>query len=170
MRFYIFLFLVSCGMEPVISPILPEHNKFSTETAELKSYVSMFERDSVIYGEGVIIKDLVVRFGDVGAPRNGSVTLAKCYRTTDKAPEVVVGIKQWRNLSNTGKMLLVYHELGHCVLNRLHINREDTISIMNPTLMPEKVYKENKEESLRELFDPSNQNDWLLLTFSEEIH
>ena len=46
---------------------------------------------------------------------NGSVSLLRSY---------------WDDADDTQRHLLVYHELGHCVLNRQH--REDTFKVIGP--------------------------------------
>lgn len=61
----------------------------------------------------------------------------------------------WRKTDRWQREQLVFHELGHCVLNRNHDNK--TVmgiqkSVMNHAVLPKDMYLLHREYYLRELF------------------
>lgn len=77
--------------------------------------------------------------------------------------------KFWDESSETVKEILIFHELGHCVLDRDHLSdvmftKDKKLiftSIMNPYIINEADYNENKAYYLIELFsnnDNLNEN------------
>lgn len=73
----------------------------------------------------------------------------------------------WKESSNATREILLFHELGHCELNRDHEdefvtliidNREVFMSktIMNSYIIDEKKYRENREYYIKELFNKIN--------------
>ena len=115
----------------------------------LQSYVDAFSKA----GKVVVTVDVV--FGDV--PPN---MVAKCH-IEDSTRVVVVG-PQFQELSEPKRELVIFHELGHCVLNRTHTSATtfygDTpgpASIMFPSLFSdsqEQVYVNNRQSFINELF------------------
>lgn len=66
-------------------------------------------------------------------------------------------IDQWLfSLNSTVIEEVVFHELGHCVLFRLHIeemvNKDMPMSLMYPIVIPEEIYKINRGYYMIELF------------------
>jgi hypothetical protein len=56
-----------------------------------------------------------------------------CYHSpSTNSDRILIDVKYWAMYDDTAKELLVYHELGHCVLKRRHV--EDHDSIMRPIL------------------------------------
>jgi hypothetical protein len=54
------------------------------------------------------------------------------------------------------KEQLLFHELGHCVLNRKHCDlvvNLDPISLMHPKMLKSEYYKNNRDELIEELFN-----------------
>ncbi len=79
-------------------------------------YVNAFVIDGEKVGHTVFITDLTVEISDdIPSTLNG-----RCYRDTNKTPRVVLRRSQWDFLSEFEQKMLVYHELGHCLLNRTH--------------------------------------------------
>lgn len=168
MRFLILAFLISsCGMDERIMPEKPHKKQLIFQVEELKPYIDMFERDSAIYGDALVVDDLIIGFGEADVEGDDHFTLGVCYRATNRTPEIVLDINHWEKMSDTRRMLLVYHELGHCVLNRSHIEEEDYDSIMNPILISTSQYEEDPDYFLGELFDLNYKGDWLMLHDSE---
>lgn len=74
---------------------------------------------------------------------------------------VEVDQKEWNKLSDGQKQNLVDHELGHCLLGRVHRHGYTAInnyvypkSIMYPSVLGGDQYAEEKEKLRDELFDP----------------
>lgn len=88
----------------------------------------------------------------------------------------------WENLSSTGKEQLIFHELGHCVLQRLHrnvvLNNGEWGSIMRGSPIPEdrgvavNYSGTRKEYYIDELFDENTPfPDWVNInrTYTEDL-
>ncbi len=63
----------------------------------------------------------------------------------------------WWNNSYSSREVLMFHELGHCVLNRGHTSTlddyNDPVSVMHPTIISEeRVYAGNYTSYMQELF------------------
>lgn len=171
MRFlFILLFLVSCGPAEDFEILLggPHKKKVIVQVEELRPYLDMFEKHSAQYGDGVIIDDLIIGFGEVDIEGDNDFTLGVCYRWPNRTPEVVLDIGHWQRMDATRRILLVYHELGHCILNRGHVEEGLYDSIMNPYLVLAKTFNSDPIYFLEELFDPGRSNDWLLLHDKEK--
>jgi len=78
------------------------------------SYVQQFE---VMYGHH--IGDIPIQF----APQSGQV-IGECIVWNSQWREIKVDPYFWANeaLDDTQREALIFHELGHCVLNRGHLN------------------------------------------------
>ncbi len=69
---------------------------------------------------------------------------------------VTIDKREWEANSSTWREMLMFHELGHCVLGRGHI---DTLkpngkpeSLMHRSLFSESYYRSNRQDYLDELF------------------
>lgn len=70
---------------------------------------------------------------------------------------VRVNSVMWDSLTTTDQELVIFHELGHCILHRghdesLHSSGFRPNSVMNPTLLGELYYKLYYSEYMHELF------------------
>lgn len=71
---------------------------------------------------------------------------------------ILVDKDYWDSTSDTKKEMLIYHELGHCVLKRDHRDDFDGyqyVSLMNIGLVDETNYRNHRETYLDELFKES---------------
>lgn len=110
------LFQLSCGIdrgyiEPALAP-----------------YVSQFS--SLV---GYPLSGIIVEYGDVLSPSIGVCIKGKSI------PRVIIKKSTFKNLSEARRWALVAHELGHCILNRVHtINDQPDncpVSIMDSTIV-----------------------------------
>lgn len=161
----------SCGL------ILDEDVKegqtrqFSTTNEVLLPYVVSFEEQARVQYEQEDFKvgDIPVNFGDTTDEKYDGV----CIKYPDDTREILLK-KEWFDRANeTQKEILIFHELGHCRLNRKHNSGETmayddqlTIktSIMNPVVPSSYYYSEYKDAYLAELFH----SDTSLLTTALE--
>lgn len=71
-------------------------------------------------------------------------------------PTITINMTYWSAYTTTEKEILVFHEMGHCVLNRPHISKTDSrgvaISLMHPILMYAGDYRQKKSYYINELF------------------
>lgn len=80
-----------------------------------------------------------------------------CYYL--KRPRVIVVDKRfWDQASPMEREMVVFHELGHCALNRPHKTALDPwgrqISLMYPSIFNPMMYRSNREYYINELFNP----------------
>lgn len=151
-RFYVFILLAlsitlfSCGSDDEIP-------------ADLQIYLDRFEEEAnkrnLTYATEVEeTKILLVEI------INGGV-LGQCVRSEEESNQIHVDRSYWEEdtTSDLEKEFVVFHELGHCILNRDHINNPDSdgvcLSIMynGNSSACNLVYTEaNREELIDELF------------------
>lgn len=143
------LFLTACGqgMQATKDP----HPDVGTGP-EFVVFVQQFEVD---YGHS--IGSFPIVFG----PQNGNV-IGVCKRWSDGYAMIEIDPTYWNNthVSDAQRKALIYHELGHCILNRGHddsyiaSNTYGSIpkSIMNSYLMDELAYPSLQAYYTDELF------------------
>lgn len=113
---------------------------------ELYPYIQKFRYEAEIRGYGLPDKDLLVEFNDV--PGYGRCKWKKNWAHIKIHPE------KYKSISDSNKEYIVFHELGHGLLNRHHAQYADTITTMmtEDTYGMFKVYEDNRELFLDELF------------------
>ena len=85
--------------------------------------------------------------------------LGVCVRSDEAPNRVAVDQEAWSVASQAFRELIVFHELGHCVLNREHLDDEVNgvcVSIMNSGLVGCELSLENeaiRSAYLDELFE-----------------
>lgn len=67
---------------------------------------------------------------------------------------IAVAEQYWSYMDDTSRMVLMFHELGHCALGLDHAPR-GSINIMNPHVLPTDVADQNREILLEKLFSRS---------------
>jgi len=87
--------------------------------------------------------------------------LGQCVREEDDPNQIHLDRTYWEdeNTTDLQKEFVVFHELGHCILNRDHINTADNngvcVSVMyngNSSMCNLSYTEDNREELLDELF------------------
>lgn len=73
--------------------------------------------------------------------------------TNGSSRKITIDPDDWEGLCELQRKALVWHELGHCVLDRPHTNDGDPPSYMNPSLKTCQYYDLNELELDQELFD-----------------
>lgn len=127
--------------------------------SEFQSYVDTFKSEAALRGVNIDTSNLTVTFGHLSQ----SNELGNCY------PEytfVEIDSDSWANKGTYEKEQILFHELGHCLLDRLnhrsdtvsYMGRQVSLSIMAPT--SEVLYnKSSRVYYLNELFDTSKGAD-----------
>jgi hypothetical protein len=128
-------YLSSCGMLPANAEVDPE----------FRIIYSGFEADAAKYGREIDQGNLVIRMGaesEFDANEAGNC-----------APGKVVSVNPtiWKTLTRYGKELLIYHELGHCLLGLTH----DSESIIMQPSMSQQQYAFRRQDAIEELFKTS---------------
>jgi hypothetical protein len=120
---------------------------------EFQSLFQSFKKDSEKYKVDAQFTDLTITF----SPFSLGQAAATCYPALNT---IYVSREEWDLLDESGKKILIYHELGHCVLGRLHevhtYEKEQAYcptSIMFPYLDPTvKCYEVYEDLYIEELF------------------
>lgn len=127
--------------------------------AELMPYLDQFVSDAESIGRVVTLtKDLSLTFGNTELDPNKK-WVGYCQRTS-KVNYIVIDRKYFESVSLDDREALLYHEFGHCLLNREHnetcrvlngANCQEAYSLMYPKLI-QNVYGANKPWYMQELF------------------
>ena len=75
-----------------------------------------------------------------------------CRRRKDNIT-VVINVRYWGSLTEGRQKRLIYHELGHCLLGRRHME-DDSESFMYPFILGA-IPSVREEHELDKLFDPA---------------
>lgn len=140
---------ISCG-----SDIFPKDTILnpSLELGEFKPYVESFVYDGSMHGVHLEIKDLIIRFGDLNrdARDDGLVTLGICRTAPFKTPKIYIDSNHWEDMNEYKRTALIYHELGHCILKRGHIDKR--VSLMNSFIISSETFSKHYNGLVKELF------------------
>lgn len=148
---YTFLFISSCEKEDTS----PTDNLYIAP--ELQPYFDLFEAEAALRDQEYNLEEenlegylLRISEDDV---------IGTCSFNTDRPRRVTIDVLFWRRASDFEREMVVFHELGHCILGRDHIddsNPDGTcVSIMHSGLGNCRLQYNttNKEAYLDELFD-----------------
>lgn len=123
--------------------------------AEFQPYVNSFVQDSVNQDHPVTINHLDIQFGQI---TNEQIE-GQCNTGFLETPTILIQEDYWNTATEDEKTILMYHELGHCVLGRVHDNNLTgdifdihPISIMNWQTVSWQNFEEYKGKYLQELF------------------
>ena len=102
--------------------------------------------------------DIIIQFGNVDAIMGSSPSsdyVGVCQQASNMTGKVTLDQNFWSSASEDERQELLDHELGHCILNRVH--RTDFLpngvpaSIMNPYLFNPAIIKANSQYYYNEL-------------------
>jgi len=160
----ILIILTSCGaIEKFAADNIFRGNKqlrINTSTDPVfDKYVQSFENHarSILSDSNFLVGDIPVNFGDTGSPDYKGV----CVTYGDGKKEVLVEKAWWDSASILHQESLIFHELGHCRLDRIHDNSMLTnalgTKIIKATMMNEFIinpgnYSTYQTEYITELF------------------
>ena len=109
MRLLVLIILVSCGKSDFVKNSTEDHDKdYSIDSAFIE-YVDSFKQD---FNRDFKIK---ISFDD----RESSIA-GTCYTYTDGYREIKIDRDYWNSINSNAKEQLIYHELGHCILDLGH--------------------------------------------------
>jgi hypothetical protein len=139
------LILAGCGQSNVDGRIEP--------------YFQRFQQAAQSVGSGIDISNISAKFYDLSQEITDSEnTIAICHKVFLSNPVILVNNNpdNFSNSTDSYKELLIFHELGHCALNRDHDNaiRPDKMgpkSIMYPSPDADS-YLQFREDYISELF------------------
>ena len=150
---FIVVFLTACA------PSQPAPIKVVSIESTYQPYVDAFQERAREIGTNVSIANLIIQ----SVPQLSTNIIAQCEHSTingvDQPPTISVSQLYWKNFDVTYREQVIFHEMGHCVLNRVHrpeLNSGIPISIMNPYSFGGNPYVSNYKQYINELF---NQTD-----------
>lgn len=83
-------------------------------------------------------------------------TVGMCTFSSTRRNKVELSTNAWNNGSDTFREMLLFHELGHCLLGRGHKNTTHSSgrpeSLMNSWLFDQRTYLANRDAYLKELY------------------
>lgn len=129
------------------------HNYALNVPKSIMPYVLQFELQAVLHGRNLRITDLTIQLEN----EMPGDAIGLCYSGTNAAsPKIVLAKWYWNMASKMEKEVLLFHELGHCVLHLEH-NNETNIegmpeSIMHYSVFDASYYEANRESYLKQLF------------------
>lgn len=129
-----------------------EPNEVLVIDSRLKPYFDRFEEEAISRGLSLDFSDIEGKLDDLDGVGG------QCVRNSALPDEVLIDIVFWTQASEADREFIVFHELGHCVLNRSHLDTKNAdgtcLSIMHSGVSGCRfIYDEdNREEYLEELF------------------
>lgn len=157
------LLFVSCGAN------LGKHTKestgtrmFATTDSVFSSYIKKFEEEGrKHYGNDFSVGDIPVNFGETDNESYDGV----CIKYTNGTKEIIIKKEWWDNRGETSKEMMIFHELGHCRLDKDHDNETVTMennavvkmSLMNEVLPSTYSYVQYKAGYLADLFQSTKE-------------
>jgi hypothetical protein len=138
------LTLTACGKD---------HTPQLSIQGQYQPYVDAFQARSKMAGHSIQITDLIIQSVDSIEEK---YVVAKCLGNNGSTPPTIVVSQQyWTHLDVFYREELIFHEMGHCVLNRSHrtdVNNNLPLSIMNPYIFAGDGYTTNYSQYMHELF------------------
>ena len=161
------MILTSCGM------VLETEEIKKYEVSEAFSrYVEQFKIYSKEIGRYQKIDDLIIKFDySLNYPTLGTCTesyfekIEFLKRKVYKTPKIDINPVTWSYMSEAERESLIFHELGHCLLNRGHDNSEKydleygsniPNSIMHQYAISSAFYENRYDHYIKELFNKDN--------------
>ena len=104
--------------------------------AEYQPFVDAFIREASDRGNSIVINNLIINFnGNIEAPHCAGCNSASKEKNVQKIISINPNLKCW--FTDEEHEALIFHELGHCILGRIHDNgllpNGDLKSLMNET-------------------------------------
>jgi Zn-dependent protease with chaperone function len=147
------------------APKEKEHEAFLQIDGPFQDYVHNFEQAAGQNGSPLQIVDLVVAFGSTPSLNETGV----CEWAENETPRVIINARIWATLNDYDRQEVIFHELGHCVLRRIHQTTEmmaynNTMRIPSSVMYPYRivgtVYRDNMVHYHGELFDAAKRNQF----------
>jgi hypothetical protein len=133
---------------------------FTPDTESLNYYLEQFEFEAAQRGFKIDLDELELSTSISEIDKDG--VAGTCHYSSATPNRVVIDKSFWEKSSSMLREMVVFHELGHCVLGRGHRESMDSngacISIMQSGLgQCQLLYNEvNRLHYVNELFFPSN--------------
>jgi hypothetical protein len=122
------------------------------QVAGFESFVQKFQDQSATEGNPVTVNNLIIQFGTMTSTAERGV----CETSSAMTPTITLDQDYWENVDTDAQESLVFHEMGHCVRNRVHVDTLQTTgdpsSDMYPYTIDGPTYVRNEKIYYPELF------------------
>jgi len=125
--------------------------------AELQLYFNSFIEEASVHGMEISLDEIDIGGYIANIEERG--TLGQCKSYSNGSKEIVIDQPYWDRVDEMEREYLVFHELGHCILGREHLDSRDASGICTSIMQSgegecKSIYDlANREELLEELFD-----------------
>jgi hypothetical protein len=120
-------------------------------TVSPQPFYEQFKSLGATYGAQFVTNSVTFSFGSFF----GS-TIGMCRFSSSGKNHVELSKSHWERGPDTFREMLMFHELGHCLLGRGHKNSRHSSgrpeSLMNSFLFDQKTYLANRDQYLKELY------------------
>ena len=144
---FLSLFLMAMGGKQPVPPNTPT----PPPPASVDSHYTKFKNLAQQYGAIFVADSVTFSFRSFF----GS-TVGMCTFSSSRRNKVELSTNAWNNGSDTFREMLLFHELGHCLLGRGHTNATHSSgrpeSLMNSWLFDQRTYVANRDAYLKELY------------------
>jgi hypothetical protein len=129
------------------------HQKTVSIEAQFQPVVQNFLTEAQNQGRSITIDDLVI----VSVQGLSGETMGECELDPSGASSPTIRVSQafWDSLDSDSQEELLFHELGHCVLGRVHrdvLNNHVPVSMMASAFLGSALYNANRSQYMHELF------------------
>lgn len=100
-----------------------KENQAKIIEAELQVYIDLFTSEAMERDVQIDVSEINLGAYIKNIEENG--TIGQCISYSDGTKDIVIDERNWNRLDELEKEYVVFHELGHCVLNRSHNNSQD---------------------------------------------
>jgi len=142
---YLLLTLTGCKL------FYPQQHGRYFQITEFKTLTDRFSTEANLHGVVVGVFDIFIQFGVL----EKQYVIGTCYKGGGIVPTIVIEEDYWDNSTDLIREQLLFHELGHCVLDLDHnntLNNGVPISLMHESVINEYWYKLYHDDYLNELF------------------
>lgn len=150
MRYLLLVLLfISCNQESDQATGLLE----LTNSKEFDSLKTSFEDEAYI--RHINVNASSIKIGFTTSSYFKSITSKGVAFCQKDQKQIVINQDAWHGYSDLKKEIVVFHELGHCLLNKDHNNNEhlgEKLSIMHERILNPDFYEDNRVHYLDELF------------------
>lgn len=134
-----------------------QQHQATYDAGPFQSYVSDFEAKALSQGKQIQINDLVMKFADMTT----TTEAGNCDMVEGETPVITINQEDWNAMNEGARTALIFHELGHCILRRVH-NPAITdaglpASVMNPYTLDGSIFLTYEDYYVQELFSVENQ-------------
>ena len=123
---------------------------------ELQLYFDTFVEEAAVQGVEISLDEVDISGYVENIEQRG--TLGQCKSYSNGSKEIVIDEPYWNRATDTEREYLVFHELGHCILGREHLDSKNSSGICTSIMQSgdgscKGIYNgTNREELLEELF------------------